>query len=127
MKKTIAFVFAAFAALALNAQTGNTCLCKLDLTLPDVMSKLKLVKTTPVGKKFKSEKGDDIIVNLYKLTYKYSANGIKATIVTGRVANKSVQPQYAELITIKAKNTTIDLFGCTFEVPKKGLVINCTR
>lgn len=127
MKKIVALVFAALAAISLNAQTGNTCLCKLDLTLPDVMSKLKLVKATPIAKKFKGEKGNDITVNLYKLTYKYSANGVKATIVTGRVANKSVQPQYAEMITIKAKNTTVDLFGCTFEVPKKGLVINCTR
>lgn len=127
MKKLITLLLILSSTTLINAQTDSLCLCKLDLTLPEVKSKLKLVKTKTIKKPFKGEKGTTVEAHLYKLTYKYSSNGVKATFVTGRVANKDVQPQYAELITVKAKNTTIDLFGCTFEVPKKGKVINCKR
>jgi len=127
MKRLIIIAFLAGSALVANAQTDSLCLCKLDLTLPEVKSKLKLVKTKTIKKPFKGEKGNTVEAHLYKLTYKYSSNGVTATIVTGRVANKDVQPQYAEFITVKAKGATAELFGCPVNTGKKGKVVNCKR
>jgi hypothetical protein len=127
MKQLITLLLILSSALVTNAQTDSLCLCELDLTLPEVNSKLKLVKTKTIKKTFKGEKGNTVEANLYKLTYKYNSNDVTATFVTGRVANKNVQPQYAESVTVKAKGTSVELFGCPVNTGKKGKYINCTR